>query len=164
MALNIIDNATCTFCGCVCDDLRITTDGERILEFGPHAYRPYSAAEQATLRAALGQWPEGPEVAAAAEVVETAHADLMSRFQGAAIEIGVAALADGPDVAAGGGVALPVLAATFTTIVVYPGWSALVDASGAATAIVRAGQSNALGVLVALEAALDMLSDLPEPG
>ena len=67
------------------DAAMVLTDGERILEFGPHAYRPYSAAEQATLRAALGQWPEGPEVAAAAEVVETAHADLMSRFQGAAI-------------------------------------------------------------------------------
>lgn len=30
MDLKIIDNATCTFCGCVCDDIKLHTDGERI--------------------------------------------------------------------------------------------------------------------------------------
>ena len=30
MELEIIDNATCTFCGCVCDDIKLHTDGERI--------------------------------------------------------------------------------------------------------------------------------------
>ncbi len=67
------------------DAAMVLTDGHRVLEFGPHAYRPYSEAEQATLRAALGQWPGGPGVAAAAEVVETAHAEVLSRFSGAAL-------------------------------------------------------------------------------
>lgn len=30
MELNIIENATCTFCGCVCDDIRLHSDGHRI--------------------------------------------------------------------------------------------------------------------------------------
>jgi anhydro-N-acetylmuramic acid kinase len=67
------------------DAALVLTDGERILEFGPTAYRPYSAAERATLRAALGRWPGEPGVEAAAEVVETAHAELLARFSGAAI-------------------------------------------------------------------------------
>ncbi len=67
------------------DAAMILTDGHAVQEFGPHAYRPYSAAEQATLRAALGQWPGDPAVAAAAEVVETAHAELLSRFSGAEV-------------------------------------------------------------------------------
>jgi anhydro-N-acetylmuramic acid kinase len=64
------------------DAAMILTDGHRVLEFGPHAYRPYTPAEQAVLRAALGRWPGEPGVAAAAEVVETAHAELLSRFEG----------------------------------------------------------------------------------
>ena len=64
------------------DAAMLRTDGHAILEFGPHAYRPYTAAEQATIRAAFGQWPGDPQVAAAAEVVETAHAELLTRFSG----------------------------------------------------------------------------------
>ena len=64
------------------DAAMILTDGHSVSEFGPHAYRPYTPAEQATLRAALGQWPGDAAVAAAAEVVETAHAELLSRFSG----------------------------------------------------------------------------------
>src|SRR3569623_173106 len=30
MALEIIDNATCTFCGCVCDDIQLHFDDVRI--------------------------------------------------------------------------------------------------------------------------------------
>ncbi len=67
------------------DAAMILTDGHRVLDFGPHAYRPYTPAEQATLRAALGRWPGDPGVAEAAEVVETAHAELLSRFDGAAL-------------------------------------------------------------------------------
>ena len=67
------------------DAAMVLTDGHRVLDFGPHAYRPYSDAEQAILRAALGQWPGGPGVEAAAEVVETAHAEVLSRFSGAAL-------------------------------------------------------------------------------
>lgn len=67
------------------DAAMILTDGHSVAEFGPHAYRPYTPSEQATLRAALGQWPGDPAVAAAAEVVETAHAELLSRFSGAEV-------------------------------------------------------------------------------
>lgn len=65
------------------DAAMLLTDGERILDFGPSAFRPYSATEQAVIRAALGRWPGEPGVAEAAEVVEAAHADLLSRFTGA---------------------------------------------------------------------------------
>ncbi|MGR3463806.1 anhydro-N-acetylmuramic acid kinase [Limimaricola sp.] len=58
----------------------IETDGETVFGFGESAYRPYSEGEREVLRAALGLW-EGPEVEAAAEVVETAHAELLSRFE-----------------------------------------------------------------------------------
>jgi anhydro-N-acetylmuramic acid kinase len=57
----------------------IDTDGHRVLGFGETAFRPYTSDEQAVLRSALGHW-SGPEVEAAAEVVETAHAELLSRF------------------------------------------------------------------------------------
>ncbi len=30
MTLTIVKNATCTFCGCVCDDIELHADGERI--------------------------------------------------------------------------------------------------------------------------------------
>jgi anhydro-N-acetylmuramic acid kinase len=67
------------------DAAMVLTDGERIVEFGPTAYRPYAPAERATLRAALGLWPGDPGVQAAAEVVEAAHADLVARLPGAAL-------------------------------------------------------------------------------
>lgn len=62
------------------DAAMLLTDGTRIHDFGPSAFRPYSPAEQATLRAALGTWPDDPRADAAAEVVENAHAELLSRF------------------------------------------------------------------------------------
>ncbi len=67
------------------DAAMVLTDGHSVLDFGPHAYRPYTVAEQDILRAALGKWPNDPGVAAAAEVVETAHAEVMSRFSGAEV-------------------------------------------------------------------------------
>ncbi|MFN3970520.1 MAG: anhydro-N-acetylmuramic acid kinase [Gemmobacter sp.] len=67
------------------DAAMVLTDGHRVLEFGPHAYRPYTPAEQGVLRASLGLWPGDAGVAEAAEVVEAAHADLMARFSGAEI-------------------------------------------------------------------------------
>lgn len=67
------------------DAAMVLTDGERILEFGPSAFRPYSAAEQSTIRRALGRWPGEAGVQEAAEVVETAHAELLSRFTGAGL-------------------------------------------------------------------------------
>ena len=58
----------------------LDSDGERILGFGPSAYRPYTAAERAVLRAALGRW-HGPEVEAAAAVVTEAHRQLLAGFE-----------------------------------------------------------------------------------
>jgi anhydro-N-acetylmuramic acid kinase len=59
----------------------VVTDGDRIVEFGETAYRPYTPPERAVLRAALGCMPGEPGVAEAAEVVETAHAELLSTFR-----------------------------------------------------------------------------------
>ena len=58
----------------------IDTDGERIAGFGRSAFRPYSAAERAVLRAALGKWT-GPEVAKAAELVVEATAEVAWDFR-----------------------------------------------------------------------------------
>ena len=57
----------------------IVTDGHVIEAFEDTKYRPYSAQEQSTLRAAFGLWPED-NVAEASEVVETAHAQLLAQF------------------------------------------------------------------------------------
>ncbi len=65
------------------DAAMVLTDGHRIMDFGPDAYRPYTPAEQSTIRAAFGLWPGDPGVAEAAEVVETAHVEVLSRFSGA---------------------------------------------------------------------------------
>lgn len=67
------------------DAAMILTDGHTLFDVGPTAYRPYTKAEQAILRAALGAWPGDDGVAEAARVVEEAHAQVMARFQGAAI-------------------------------------------------------------------------------
>src|ERR1044072_7046319 len=32
MELTVTKNATCTFCGCVCDDIELHSDGDRIVE------------------------------------------------------------------------------------------------------------------------------------
>ena len=67
------------------DAAMVLTDGERILDLGETGYRAYEADEQAVLRAALGCWPGEAQVEPAAEVVETAHAELLSQFAGAEI-------------------------------------------------------------------------------
>ncbi|THD82921.1 anhydro-N-acetylmuramic acid kinase [Aliigemmobacter aestuarii] len=67
------------------DAAMVLTDGLRILEFGPSAYRPYSPAEREVIRRAFGRWHGEEGVRAAAEVVETAHAELLARFEGAEI-------------------------------------------------------------------------------
>ena len=66
------------------DAAMILTDGVSVHEFGESAYRAYTVAEREVLRAALGKW-DGDEVTAAAEVVETAHAELLSGFSGVEI-------------------------------------------------------------------------------
>ncbi len=67
------------------DAAMVLTDGVQVLEFGPHAYRPYTQGERATIRAAFGQWPGGTGVAKAAEVVEAAHVEVISRFSNVAL-------------------------------------------------------------------------------
>lgn len=64
------------------DAAMVLTDGETIAEFGPHTYRPYTEAERAVIRAGFGRWPGEAGVSQAAEVVETAHAEVLSRFSG----------------------------------------------------------------------------------
>ncbi|UWQ20422.1 anhydro-N-acetylmuramic acid kinase [Jannaschia sp. W003] len=63
------------------DAAEIVTDGERIAAFGASDFRPYAPAEREVLRAALGCWPGEAGVAEAAEVVESAHARLLTRFE-----------------------------------------------------------------------------------
>ena len=58
----------------------IETDGTRIGAFGRSAYRAYSGNESALLHAALGQWPDGPDVADAADLSVAAHAALAMDF------------------------------------------------------------------------------------
>jgi formylmethanofuran dehydrogenase subunit B len=41
MSLTIVKNATCTFCGCVCDDIELHAEGEKIT----HAKRACSLGE-----------------------------------------------------------------------------------------------------------------------
>ena len=60
----------------------LETDGQRILGFGETDYLAYTPDQHAAIRAALGKWPGDPGVAEAAEVVETAHAVLLSGFAG----------------------------------------------------------------------------------
>ncbi len=67
------------------DAAMVLTDGVQVLDFGPDAYRPYTEQERATIRSAFGLWPGDPGVEAAAEVVESAHAELISRFSGVAL-------------------------------------------------------------------------------
>ncbi len=67
------------------DAAMVLTDGIRVLEFGPDAYRPYTDTERATIRAAFGRWPGDPGVVEAAEVVEAAHVELISRFSNVAL-------------------------------------------------------------------------------
>ena len=65
------------------DAAMVRTDGVELQAFGPAGYRPYTAAERAVLRAALGRWPNEPGVAQAAQVVEAAHLELLAGFEGA---------------------------------------------------------------------------------
>ena len=59
----------------------LVTDGERIEGFGETAYRPYTPAERAVIAQALGCW-DGPDVVAAAGVVERAHLEILGGFDG----------------------------------------------------------------------------------
>ena len=60
----------------------LETNGEVIQAFGETAFRRYSEDERAALRAVMGCWPDAPEVEVAAEIIETAHAEVMAQFDG----------------------------------------------------------------------------------
>ncbi|WP_347266212.1 anhydro-N-acetylmuramic acid kinase [Paracoccus sp. (in: a-proteobacteria)] len=62
------------------DAALIETDGRRIAGFGRSAYRAYGDNEAGVFHAALGQWPGGPDVAAAAALSVAAHAALAEGF------------------------------------------------------------------------------------
>ncbi len=61
------------------DAAEVLTDGHTIHGFGDVAYRAYLDADRGILRDALGKWPD-EDVRDAAEVVETAHAQVLSNF------------------------------------------------------------------------------------
>ena len=65
------------------DAALLETDGRRIFDFGETRYRAYREEERDVIRAALGSWPGDGPATAAAEVVETAHAAVLSRLKGA---------------------------------------------------------------------------------
>ncbi|MGB1235197.1 MAG: anhydro-N-acetylmuramic acid kinase [Planktomarina sp.] len=62
------------------DVAMLRTDGVQIYEFGRTAYRAFTDAERAVINHAQGQWHDGPDVAAAAKVVEDAHIEVLSDF------------------------------------------------------------------------------------
>lgn len=66
------------------DAAMVLTDGIEVFDFGPSKYRAYSESERDVLRAALGK-ETGPEIDAATEVIEIAHAELLQQFDGAAL-------------------------------------------------------------------------------
>jgi anhydro-N-acetylmuramic acid kinase len=67
------------------DAAMVLTDGDRVYEFGPDAFRPYSDAERKTIAAAFGRWHGDDGIDEVAEIVETAHLEVLSRFTGADI-------------------------------------------------------------------------------
>ena len=67
------------------DAALVLSDGEQIFDFGRSEYRPYSDSERHVLHAALGCWPGDEGVDAAAEVVETANAEILSGFSEASL-------------------------------------------------------------------------------
>lgn len=64
------------------DAAQIVTDGVTVHDFGPVAYRAYTDAERAVLRAALGKWQD-EDVADVAELIETTHAQILNAFKDA---------------------------------------------------------------------------------
>ncbi len=61
------------------DAAEIVTDGHEVFEFGPSSFRPYTDAQRALLKSALGKWPED-DVSEVSELIETVHAQALSPF------------------------------------------------------------------------------------
>src|SRR5205085_707992 len=84
MSLTIVKNATCTFCGCVCDDIELHADGVKIVEskracsLGESWFKHHTA-ERLYPDALVGGRPATVEeaVEAAAEFLHQAHMPLV---------------------------------------------------------------------------------------
>lgn len=64
------------------DAAEIVTDGHSVFEFGPTSFQAYSEGQRATLKTALGKWPED-DLDVVCELIETVHAQALSKFQDA---------------------------------------------------------------------------------
>jgi anhydro-N-acetylmuramic acid kinase len=64
------------------DGAMLMTDGQSIHAFGESYFRPYTAAEQATIAAALGCWQgDSPNLLSAAEsIIRDAHTEVIAKF------------------------------------------------------------------------------------
>ena len=62
------------------DAAAILTDGVDVFEFGQTEYRQYSMSERMSLVSAKGTWPGESKAREAADVVDTAHAEILRRF------------------------------------------------------------------------------------
>ena len=81
----IVTNAVCTFCGCVCDDIELHADGERIVEDQARLHAGQGVVHEPHRRAALprrahrrpARPPLDEAVEAAAEFLDDAHMPLI---------------------------------------------------------------------------------------
>lgn len=62
------------------DAALVLTDGQTVFETGETRYRAYTAAEAKAIRTVFGVWDDTSDVRAAAEIVETVHAELLAPF------------------------------------------------------------------------------------
>jgi formylmethanofuran dehydrogenase subunit B len=84
MDLTVVKNATCTFCGCVCDDIELHADGERITKtknacvLGESWFRNHTA-ERLFPDALIGGKPATVDEAIeeAADILTKAHMPLV---------------------------------------------------------------------------------------
>lgn len=67
------------------DAALLRTDGHDILEFGETAYREWTQKERATIASGFGHWQGDPGIEDLSELIETAHAELLSQFGDAEI-------------------------------------------------------------------------------
>jgi anhydro-N-acetylmuramic acid kinase len=64
------------------DAAEIVTDGHTIADFGEAAFLPYSDAQRAVLKEALGKWHED-DLAPVSELIETVHVQALADFRDA---------------------------------------------------------------------------------
>jgi formylmethanofuran dehydrogenase subunit B len=84
MSLSVVENATCTFCGCVCDDIELHAEGDRIVKaknacsLGEAWFRNHTA-ERLYPDALIDGEPAGLDAAveAAASHLHAAHMPLV---------------------------------------------------------------------------------------